>query len=825
MKKAKVIITLQVLFLAVTIIFSTGIAYNGAGGQDTPPVDAATNLAIRQQGLEVADPARNQFQAQLASMDAMLRALKEVSQGRIPAGAQEMQGIPGAFLVPFTVDAQQGASQATKSALVVMSRDEIQGLQKDSSLSALRQGVNVYLPAISKASSAGLFANPLAELNKELASLGITDRSQSTKIGNRVVAITSNVNQGTGLMNVTVSISSTFELYTGGLLINLADKASNRGYTHALDVNGATTFTSLPVSEYGITVMRPKSSSSGQQTIALNNLTVLYGESETMDRLLALPANADLSHQIRSLELLGVYDLVNAVDLYSTGAKIRLFTGRLDHRLGSDGVWVLAQARVADEAGVVAERQLLMHMEQDNRPLTIYPVISTSPLAKTSSAGLVDVTVANRVFSVDTQAAVQLRAEHPILEEHLKHLGTLLSENMSIETVNDGLSLLLDADKEGLTPTLEWVGTLELGITPETFFYTVNAQLGDETTQLLIKRIPLNEVMRANKDIPASTPGAFVIVNEKASSAGFIATSIAQIDDFNYEVTSLYEQLKDIAAKPVADQAEAVAKLQALLGTAQALTGTQLQQLQSFLARESSSLAAAQVQEAVKGEIAAQHLRTAIEGAVDAAALIQQISTFKELPKGVTPAVVEQALDIYVEQSDAVPMVATEFQKAMSTRAFSQKHNRELTELEAVNLTANCKMQAKSIAEIPALTPDNTNAFAIATTEQGLEALRAKGYENAVMLRDLIQGNDLNLLSLAAFAKGRYLSSIGVVDGSIKGILSRAYFNLTGQSIPSRYLEPGTFIIEVTLRPVNPVYADGELEDLHMMRLLALIAA
>jgi len=158
MKKAKVIITLQVLFLAVTIIFSTGIAYNGAGGQDTPPVGVTPNLAIRQQGLEVADPAHNQFQAQLASMDSMLRALEEVSQGRVPAGAQEMQDMPGAYLVPFTVDAQQGqgASQANESALVVMSRNEIQDLPKDSSLSALMQGVNVYLPAIPKASSAGL---------------------------------------------------------------------------------------------------------------------------------------------------------------------------------------------------------------------------------------------------------------------------------------------------------------------------------------------------------------------------------------------------------------------------------------------------------------------------------------------------------------------------------------------------------------------------------------------------------------------------------------------------------------------------------------------
>jgi len=176
-----------------------------------------------------------------------------------------MQDMPGAYLVPFTVDAQQGqgASQANESALVVMSRDEIQGLQKDNSLSALIQGVNVYLPAVPKASSAGLFANPLAQLNKELANLGITDRSQSIKIGNRVVAIASNVDQKTGLMNVTVSIPSTLGLYTPDLVVNIADKATGDQYTQALDIKGVTTFERLPVSEYGITLMRLKASSAG----------------------------------------------------------------------------------------------------------------------------------------------------------------------------------------------------------------------------------------------------------------------------------------------------------------------------------------------------------------------------------------------------------------------------------------------------------------------------------------------------------------------------------------------------------------------------------
>ncbi|TRZ48865.1 MAG: hypothetical protein D4S01_09645, partial [Dehalococcoidia bacterium] len=144
MKMAKVIISLQVVFLAVTIIFSTGIAYNSVQ-QRVPLAAAGTNLALKLP-YEVADPARNQFQSQLAGMDSVLRALEAVSQGQVPEGANEIAEIPGAYLIPFTIDAQPGASQANESALVVMSMAEIAGLQLDSALSGLRQGVNVYLP-------------------------------------------------------------------------------------------------------------------------------------------------------------------------------------------------------------------------------------------------------------------------------------------------------------------------------------------------------------------------------------------------------------------------------------------------------------------------------------------------------------------------------------------------------------------------------------------------------------------------------------------------------------------------------------------------------
>ena len=150
MKKAKVIIYLQVAFLALTIIFSTGIAYNNGISQSSQPaMQTPVNLAIQNRGLQVADPAHEQFQSQLAGLDSMIRALEAVAQGRVPAGAQAMQDFSGAYIVEVPMDAQE-------IALVVMSRNEVPGLEKNIDLSALRQGVNVYLPPVSKTSSTGL---------------------------------------------------------------------------------------------------------------------------------------------------------------------------------------------------------------------------------------------------------------------------------------------------------------------------------------------------------------------------------------------------------------------------------------------------------------------------------------------------------------------------------------------------------------------------------------------------------------------------------------------------------------------------------------------
>ena len=171
MKKAKVIITLQVLFLAVTIIFSTGIAYNGTQQGIQPATDAAINLAIRQRGLEVADPAHGRFQKQLADTGAILRAWEEIQQGRLPEGAKQIDGTPGAYLVPFQF------SDMKEVALVIMSGEAIEGLQRDVNLSI--KGINVYLPEAPKASSAGLVVPQITPeqlqrvLNQAKENLGI----------------------------------------------------------------------------------------------------------------------------------------------------------------------------------------------------------------------------------------------------------------------------------------------------------------------------------------------------------------------------------------------------------------------------------------------------------------------------------------------------------------------------------------------------------------------------------------------------------------------------------------------------------------------------
>jgi hypothetical protein len=167
MRKAKIIISLQVLFLTGILVFSAGIDYNNAQHSLLP--SAVSHLAIRQDGYELANPeSYASLQSKLAVKSAIRDAARSLQQDPVPAvaGAQalEMPGAKQLYLVPIALD-----DQKKETILIAMSRYDQPAevtavIEKNDTLSR-EMGVFVGLPpaksiesaiAASKTSSAGV---------------------------------------------------------------------------------------------------------------------------------------------------------------------------------------------------------------------------------------------------------------------------------------------------------------------------------------------------------------------------------------------------------------------------------------------------------------------------------------------------------------------------------------------------------------------------------------------------------------------------------------------------------------------------------------------
>ncbi len=164
MKIAKFIITLQVIFLTSVFIFSASAVYQPA---QVDPL-AITNLAVRQQGYELASPEKlEMYQALLSNLDGMARAAEALKAGQIPDNA-EVLDIPGADSPVYLVSLLDAIDKI--QFLVVMARSDESGkiaavIEKNEQLSE-QLGIFVGLPPTQsienviadtqKASSAGM---------------------------------------------------------------------------------------------------------------------------------------------------------------------------------------------------------------------------------------------------------------------------------------------------------------------------------------------------------------------------------------------------------------------------------------------------------------------------------------------------------------------------------------------------------------------------------------------------------------------------------------------------------------------------------------------
>jgi hypothetical protein len=165
MKIAKFIIMLQVLFLISVFVFSANAVYQP--GHIGPL--AITNLAVRQQGYELASPKEHEmYQALLSNMVGMAKAAGALKTGQIPDNAQVLD-IPGVvspvYLVSFLDETDK------RQFLVVMARGDESGkiatvIEKNDELSdqfgifvglSPTQSIESIIAGKAKASSGGTF--------------------------------------------------------------------------------------------------------------------------------------------------------------------------------------------------------------------------------------------------------------------------------------------------------------------------------------------------------------------------------------------------------------------------------------------------------------------------------------------------------------------------------------------------------------------------------------------------------------------------------------------------------------------------------------------
>jgi hypothetical protein len=410
MKKAKIIIFLQVAFLVMTIAFSTGIAFNNGPGQgiSLSVADKAVNLALRNANLEIADPASGIFQEQLSKAHAIAGIWQEIKNGNIPDNAKELAGIPGAYLVSFTVKVNGQDQQA----MVVIAQEEIPSLQgqRDSALSF--GDINVYIPPASlftdtdaaKASSAGAVNIPV-----EFPILEIPHGYYDAEIPARIIK---GENPGQILFNSRIIGSNLYMVPVKPLpdgTSHLVMGPENHDSELALLALGLQKDDELSA-RYGVLIARPttellesvlaqreafsgvpaKASSAGVVTFVGKHIITYSNEEELIARFMAdtnfAAANPAFMKAISSLEDVHLDGLKDAVsDLAAGPTADNNWIGPIEEV--SEGIYTLSmlvQANIADERGLSLMPLLIKanseSMDGANVNLKVHPIISIQPV-------------------------------------------------------------------------------------------------------------------------------------------------------------------------------------------------------------------------------------------------------------------------------------------------------------------------------------------------------------------------------------------------------------------------------------------------------------
>ena len=490
---------------------------------------------------------------------------------------------------------------------------------------------------------------------------------------------------------------------------------------------------------------------------------------------------------------------------------------------------VAGLASVRNTADTIVTTNWVKMLAQ-HEPSSLKTMSSSLPFtgtAKASSAGVKAVAVDSVILNIaGQQIQINQNALDAIIEASDTNRGLLteieqlrfaLDLNMKIQDIQDvfiGQAKFIETGEAIGDTAFLLVPTGVTGLKSQILVAVVN----DNTPQEAVVA-GIVESIAAAKAIPSlgktSSSGLAELIKFNETSVGFIDDHAQLV----LKAVNRFEALKDPASVAKENVNSAINELR---DTLDALNRAQGNLEKTAVTEGGLSDSARQeldkLYRVVDGMIA--NLDTTINRTQDAVASLAALTAS---PEQGAPDLVKTRPNILVETGG---IIGKRIDIAANTRTFSEADNQDISQLEFVNNTATCTMKGVNPANLTAA--DLNNAIAVAETEAGAKAFRAQGLE-VFMLSDLEAEGVYDLLSLAIFAKGRFLRASGVENPALRALMEFAYKSLTNtnQAMPAEFFAstPLATVISISLQPVTRVYEEGELEAYHLMRLLAMIAA
>jgi len=315
----------------------------------------------------------------------------------------------------------------------------------------------------------------------------------------------------------------------------------------------------------------------------------------------------------------------------------------------------------------------------------------------------------------------------------------------------------------------------------------------------------------------------------KASSAG-------SQEDLVRANAQLLRPIEDLLQKAAADTRFSAEDLQALKAAYEGLTPQALGAYDALITGEGVDAAVVVEAEKSKSRLEAMAIagKAALDGHWMEVSMGQQVR--KHVPSAEAEAVTAGAFELVLERTDVSTLqinMAYDQKVRVAREVAGKEETVELSEIEAIGQRYNANLRAIGTTDITSVPTPADSTVAVAFTDEGYNAFETAGFKKIIDMRGFQKKHYLDLATLALVAKGyNILASLYDTDGyadilrNIESTMKLAYKRLTGEDAPDDFLEnPVKFVLKIGLPLPTAVYSEGELEQLHMQALMALIAA